>query len=47
VTRSDISLALSTGQPYPVVARLDDRVKATMWDLLEDAEDARKDANRG
>lgn len=47
MTRSDIALALSTGWPYPVVAALDDRVKATCWVLLEDDYDRRKDAARG
>lgn len=47
MTRSDIALALSTGWPYPVIVDLDDEVKATLWDLLEDAADARKDAGHG
>jgi hypothetical protein len=38
VIRRDVALALSTGWPYPVVARLDDRIKVTAWQLLEDQE---------
>lgn len=45
--RSDVALALSTGWPYGSVARLDDRIKATVWDILEDQQDARRDAARG
>lgn len=41
MTRRDIALALSAGLPYPVVADLDDRVKATMWVLLQDERDRR------
>lgn len=44
MTRSDIALALSTGWPPPVIDALDDRTKATLWDLLEDLHDARRDA---
>jgi len=32
-------LALSTQVPYDVVARWDDRVKATYWELLEETKD--------
>ncbi len=39
--RRDVALALSTGWPYPVVARLDDRIKVTVWQVLEDAQDQR------
>lgn len=39
--RRDIALALSTGWPYPVVAGLDDRVKVTVWHLIEQAQDQR------
>lgn len=35
MTRRDVALALSTGWPYPLVADLDDRIKATAWELLE------------
>lgn len=40
MTRRDVALALSTGWPYPVVAELDDRIKATVWQLLEEAQEA-------
>lgn len=36
MTRRDVALALSTGWPYPVVAGLSDRIKATAWELLEE-----------
>lgn len=39
MTRRDIALALSTGWTYADVAELDDRVKVTAWQLLEDARD--------
>lgn len=39
MTRRDVALALSTGWPYPVVADLDDRIKSTAWELLQDQQD--------
>lgn len=39
--RRDVALALSAGWPYHVVAELDDRIKATAWQLIEDAADER------
>lgn len=34
--RSDLALSLSTGWAYPVVEALDDRLKATLWEIVED-----------
>lgn len=39
MTRRDVALAVSLGIPYPTVARYDDRIKATHWDVLERAAD--------
>ena len=37
--RSDLALALSTGFAPGIIAALDDREKATLWQLLEDYRD--------
>lgn len=39
MTRRDVALALQTGWPYPVVETLDDRIKATIWQLIEESGD--------
>lgn len=36
MTRSDLALALSTGWTWDVVQGLDDRIKATLWEMIDD-----------
>jgi hypothetical protein len=47
VIRRDCALALSMQVGYQEVATYDDRVKATLWELLEDQADAMKGGGGG